>query len=262
MGERIFQVDAFTNEAFKGNPAGVMLLSEPQSDEWMQNFAREMNLSETAFLMRLQNKYLLRWFTPKVEVDLCGHATLASAHILFCEGLARKDEAIHFESASGILKAWYVDGWIELDFPAFEIRTGTLSPQITNALGFEPRQIYETDVNLLVEMNSFEEIRDYLPDLEKLTMLPYQGLIITCRMEGRFDFASRYFAPRAGINEDPVTGSSHCSLAPFWSPKLEKEEFTAYQASERGGVLKIRLENNRAFLQGQAVTIFEGEARI
>lgn len=262
MGERIFQVDAFTNEPYKGNPAGVMLLSEAKPDEWMRNFAREMNLSETAFLMKLQEKYLLRWFTPKVEVDLCGHATLASAHVLFSEGLVGNEETIQFESASGILKARYVDGWIELDFPAFEIRTGAVTTEISDAIGFKPRQIYETDVNLLVEMNNLDEIRDYLPDFEKLALLPYQGLIITCRLDNEFDFASRYFAPRAGINEDPVTGSTHCSLAPFWAKALEKTHFTAYQASERGGVLKVKLENNRAFIQGQAVTIFEGEVRI
>lgn len=262
MDEKIFQVDAFTHEPFKGNPAGVMLLADARPDDWMQNFAREMNLSETAFLLKLQDKYLLRWFTPKVEVDLCGHATLASAHVLFSEGLADNEETILFESASGILKARYVDGWIELDFPAFEVRTGIVTSQITDALGFETGQVFESDVNLLVEMNGFEEVRDYLPDFEKLAKLPYQGLIITSWMDGEFDFSSRYFAPQAGINEDPVTGSSHCSLAPYWAPKSEKNEFMAYQASERGGVLKVRLENNRAFIQGRAVTIFDGELRI
>lgn len=262
MDESIFQVDAFTNEPFKGNPAGVMLLTEPKPDEWMQNFAREMNLSETAFLMKFQEKYLLRWFTPRVEVDLCGHATLASAHVLFSEGLAGQDETILFESASGMLRSRYVDGWIELDFPAFEIRTGVVSKEITGALGFEPKQIYESDVNLLVEMKNLGEIRDYLPNLEELAKLPYQGLIATCRMGNGFDFASRYFAPRAGINEDPVTGSAHCSLAPFWARVLEKNIFTAYQASERGGVLKVRFENNRVFIQDQAVIIFKGELRI
>lgn len=262
MGEKIYQVDAFTSEPFKGNPAGVMLLTTAKTDEWMQDFASEMNLSETAFLVKLQDKYLLRWFTPKVEVDLCGHATLASAHVLFSEGLVKNDKTILFESTSGILKAQYVDGWIELDFPAFEVRTGKITSQIIDALGFEPGQVFESDVNLLVEMNGLEEVRDYLPDFEKLAALPCQGLIITSRMEGEFDFTSRYFAPRAGINEDPVTGSAHCSLAPYWSSKLGKNEFKACQASKRGGVLKVRLENNRAFIQGQAVTIFDGELRI
>ena len=262
MGEKIFQVDAFTHEPFKGNPAGVMLLTTAKPDEWMQDFAREKNLSETAFLIKLQDKYLLRWFTPKVEVDLCGHATLASAHVLFSERLVEKDETILFESASGILKARYVDGWIELDFPAFQVRTGKVTPQITEALGFEPREVFESDVNLLVEMNGLEEVRGYLPNFEKLATLPFQGLIITSRMVGEFDFCSRYFAPQAGINEDPVTGSAHCSLAPFWAPRLGKNGFTAYQASERGGMLKVRLENNRTFIQGQAVTIFDGELRV
>lgn len=262
MGEKIFQVDAFTYEPFKGNPAGVMLLTSAKTDEWMQDFAREMNLSETAFLLKLQDKYLLRWFTPKVEVDLCGHATLASAHVLFSEGLVEKDETILFESASGILKAHFVDGWVELDFPAFEVRPGEVTSQITEALGFEPVEIFESDVNLLIEMNGLDEVRDYLPVFEKLAELPYQGLIITSLMENKFDFTSRYFAPQAGINEDPVTGSAHSSLAPYWSSKLGKNEFTAYQASKRGGVIKVRLENSRAFIQGQAVTIFDGELRI
>lgn len=262
MGEKIYQVDAFTHESFKGNPAGVMLLSAAKSDEWMQYFAREMNLSETAFLMKLQDKYLLRWFTPKVEVDLCGHATLASAHVLFTEDFVEQDETIHFETASGILKARFLDGWIELDFPSFGVKSTKITSQLTDTLGFAPDHIYESDVNLLVEVNDYEEVRDYQPNYEKLAALSYQGLIITSRMEGEFDFASRYFAPQAGINEDPVTGSAHCSLAPYWAQKLEKNEFLAYQASERGGVLKVRLENDRVFIQGQAVTIFEGELRI
>jgi PhzF family phenazine biosynthesis protein len=262
MGELIFQVDAFTHEPFKGNPAAVVLLTAAKTDEWMQDFAREMNLSETAFLVKLQEKYLLRWFTPKVEVDLCGHATLASAHVLFSEGLVEKDETILFESASGILKARYADGWVELDFPAFEVRPIKVTSQINDALGFELSEINESDVNLLVEMKSPDEVRDYLPDFEKLSALPYQGLIITSRMEGGIDFTSRYFAPQAGINEDPVTGSAHCTLAPYWSSKLGKNKFKAYQASKRGGVLKVRLENNRVFIQGQAVTIFDGELRI
>ncbi len=259
---KIYQVDAFTHEPFKGNPAGIVLLSSQKSDDWMRGFAVEMNLPETAFLLKLPDRYLLRWFTPKVEVTLCGHATLASAHILFSEDLADKDATIIFDSASGVLEAQSKGEWIELNFPAHQIEPEKLTPKIISVLGFEPERIFRTDVNLLIEMSSFEAVRDYQPNLREISKLPFQGLIITSRMNDDFDFVSRYFAPRAGIDEDPVTGSSHCSLTPYWVSKLDKNEFTAYQASERGGVLKVKLEDDRVFIQGQAVTIFEGELQI
>lgn len=261
--DNIFQVDAFANEPFKGNPAGVVLLSEEKVSEWMQNFAKEMNLSETAFLLKEGDGYHLRWFTPAVEVDLCGHATLACGHVLFSEGLADLTDTIIFNSASGILKAKYKEDWVELDFPVFDVNKVPVTREIESALGFLPSSAYETDVNLLVEMNNLAEVREFQPDFIKLAELPYQGVIVTCQMkEGEFDFASRYFAPQAGINEDPVTGSAHCSLAPFWSEKLNKKEFLAYQASERGGILKVSLVENRTFLSGQAITIFSGNLRV
>jgi PhzF family phenazine biosynthesis protein len=258
----IFQVDAFTQEPFKGNPAGVVLLLEERTEEWMQNLASEMNLSETAFLLKYPGKYSLRWFTPRVEVDLCGHATLASAHILYTEELAAEDEMILFDTKSGYLKSRFKEGWIELDFPAFQVKEEKITEPIKIALGFEPAKLFQSDVNLLVEMDSFESVKNYQPDFEKLAGLPYQGLIITSRMQGDFDFASRYLAPRVGINEDPVTGSAHCSLAPFWSSKLRKDNFRAYQASDRGGELKVRLNDDRVFIQGQAVTVFKGELQV
>lgn len=262
MKEQIFQVDAFTNKPFAGNPAGVVLLTSEKSDDWMRSFAREMNLSETAFLLKVGDGYSLRWFTPKVEVSLCGHATLASAHVLFSEAKVPGNETILFSSASGVLEARFEKGWIELDFPAFEVKPVSSTPQIDQVIGFSPSDIFESDVNLLVELESFDAVRDYQPDFLKIAQLPYQGLIITCRMDAGFDFASRYFAPRAGIDEDPVTGSAHCSLTPYWAAKLETSEFNAYQASERTGELKVKLDNGRVLIQGQAVTIFKGELEI
>ncbi len=261
--EKIFQVDAFTSEPFRGNPAGVVLLSKERLSEWMLEFAMEMNLSETAFLTRLEPAtFNLRWFTPAVEVDLCGHATLASAHVLFSEGLVKQDEII-FKSRSRILKAYQRDGWIELDFPAFKLQPIKMTADLHFALGLNPVSAFESDVNLLLELKTFQEVQEFKPDFSKLILLPYQGLIITSRMEGSvFDFASRYFAPRAGINEDPVTGSAHCSLAPFWSSRLGKNELNAFQASARGGELRVRLSGNRVFILGQAVTIFDGVLRI
>lgn len=262
MKEQIFQVDAFTNRPFAGNPAGVVLVAYEKSDDWMRSFAREMNLSETAFLLKAGDGYHLRWFTPKVEVSLCDHATLASAHVLFSEAMVSGNATILFSSASGVLKARFEKGWIELDFPALEIKPVSSTPQIDQAIGFSPREIFESDVNLLVELDSFDAVREYQPDFLKIFHLPYQGLIITSRMPSGFDFASRYFAPRAGINEDPVTGSAHCSLATYWAEKLGKSEFNAFQASERTGELKVKLEKGRVLIQGQAVTIFKGELGI
>lgn len=259
MQERIYQVDAFTSEPFKGNPAGVALLTQERPAAWMQRMANEMNLSETAFLVKAGSGYTLRWFTPTVEVDLCGHATLASAYVLFSEGLTGVCESIDFITASGILRARNLDDWVELDFPAFPLKALQTTDEMIAALGFSPKEVFETDVNLLVEMDSLSDIRKFHPDYARLRKLPFQGLIITAAGENEeFDFASRYFAPQAGIDEDPVTGSAHCSLAPYWSPKLEKTEMTACQASSRGGTLRLKLQEERVLIQGQAVIVFKG----
>ncbi|HUV16420.1 MAG TPA: PhzF family phenazine biosynthesis isomerase [Pelolinea sp.] len=257
--EKIYQVDAFTSEEFKGNPAGVVIQTKARSAEWMLLMAKEMNLSETAFLLKQGNEYNLRWFTPAVEVDLCGHATLASAHVLFSEGYLKQHDTAIFNTASGELRAKYQEGWIELDFPAFQVAAVEVTKKIENALGFSPAMAFTSDVNLLVEMDKLDGVKNYLPKFRELESLPYQGLIITSRgKEGDYDFISRYFAPQVGIHEDPVTGSAHCSLVPYWAERLNKKEFLAYQASERGGVLKVKLANDRVLIQGQAVTIFTG----
>jgi len=223
----------------------------------------EMNLSETAFLLEEQGGFNLRWFTPKVEVGLCGHATLASAHILFENGYLEPNAIAKFNTLSGPLFASISNGWISLDFPSLIVEQMPVSDEIVAALGFSPSSVFKTDVNILVEMDGPDEVISFIPDLPKLTKLSYQGLIITTRSDDpNYDFVSRYFAPNAGINEDPVTGSAHCSLAPFWARKLNKNEFNAYQASERGGMLKVKLEKDRVLLKGQAVTIISGSLEI
>ena len=263
MAIPLFQVDAFTLEAFRGNPAGVVILPQKMPDQWMQAVAIEMNLSETAFLLKEQDGFSLRWFTPKVEVELCGHATLASAHILFEEGYLESNLTANFNTLSGSLCASTSGRWITLNFPSLSSEQIPVSDQIIRALGFTPKGVFKTDVNILVEMDDPDDVKKFTPNFLGLAELPYQGLIITARGDdNKYDFISRYFAPRAGIDEDPVTGSAHFSLAPYWALKLNKQEFTAYQASERGGVLKVKLENDRVLLKGQAVTIFSGNLEI
>jgi PhzF family phenazine biosynthesis protein len=259
----IFHVDAFTSEAFKGNPAAVVVTSKEMPNQWMQAVAKEMNLSETAILLKQENSFILRWFTPTVEVTLCGHATLASAHILYEKGYLSRNEKALFKTASGELRARFINSWIELNFPELTLSSVPVTDEINQALGFIPKEIFKTDVNLLAEMESPEDVQTYKPDFIKLAVLPFQGLIVTSRArDSEYDFISRYFAPRVGINEDPVTGSAHCSLAPYWAAKLNKQEFTAYQASERGGILKISRDNGRVLLRGQAVTIYSGNLEV
>jgi PhzF family phenazine biosynthesis protein len=263
MAIPLYQVDAFTSKAFCGNPAAVVILSKKMPDVWMQAVAKEMNLSETAFLLSKQDGFNLRWFTPKKEVDLCGHATLASAHILFEKNYLQPSAIAKFNTLSGTLIAKTSDRWIELDFPKLSLIPIAVNDQISQALGFSPKNVFETDVNILVELENSDDVRNYRPNFLKLSDLPFQGLIITARgNDNEYDFVSRYFAPQAGINEDPVTGSAHCSLAPYWAKKLNKQEFNAYQASERGGILKVKLENERVMIKGEAVTVFSGNLEI
>jgi PhzF family phenazine biosynthesis protein len=263
MNTPLYQVDAFTSEAFRGNPAAVVMLSQENPNKWMQSIAKEMNLSETAFLLHQHDCFNLRWFTPKMEVTLCGHATLASAHILYTKGYLRENEKALFKTASGMLTARFIDSWIELNFPKLKVIPEVITDEINQALGFKPKQVFRTDVNLLVEMDKPEDVENYKPYFMKLADLPFQGLIITAYgKDNQYDFISRYFAPQAGIDEDPVTGSAHCSLAPYWASKLNKREFIAYQASERGGLLKLSLDHDRVLLKGQAMTIFSGELEV
>lgn len=256
----IFQVDAFTDKPFAGNPAAVCLLSDERPDAWMQQVAAEMNLSETAFVRRQDEGFRLRWFTPKVEVDLCGHATLASAHVLWQERQARPDEAIRFHSRSGVLTAARTEDLIELDFPLVPEQPAEPPAGLADALGVTFVYVGKGRFDYLLEVESEAILRGLTPNFGLLRRLPVRGLIVTSRSSrSEFDFVSRFFAPGAGIDEDPVTGSAHCCLAAYWRKKLHKETFVAYQASARGGVVRVRISGERAILGGQAVTVTKGE---
>lgn len=260
MGVRIYQVDAFTDEAFKGNPAAVCILSEAREETWMQAVAREMNLSETAFLRQQKDGFGLRWFTPLIEVELCGHATLASAHILWETGLLAQGRQARFHTASGLLKASLRDGNIEMDFPATPAQPADLPPGLREALCVVPVYVGKSKYDYLIEVESEAVVRGLRPDFDKLRSLDVRGIMVTSAAGSReYDFVSRFFAPGAGIDEDPVTGSAHCCLGPFWSKKLGKYELAAYQASARGGEVRMRVEGSRVVLIGRAVTVLRGE---
>jgi PhzF family phenazine biosynthesis protein len=259
MGIPIVQVDAFTGEAFGGNPAAVCVLEAARDARWMANVAMEMNLSETAFLHHEADGYGLRWFTPAVEVDLCGHATLASAHVLWSEGHLAAGAPARFQTKSGLLTCRQVGGWIEMDFPA-KLETAAEAPaQLADALGCAFSYVGRNQFDYLVEVIDEATLRGLTPAHHVLRELPVRGVIVTAKGSGEFDFVSRFFAPGAGVDEDPVTGSAHCALAPYWATKLGKTEMTGFQASKRGGVVKVRVEGDRVILCGQAVTVLRGE---
>jgi PhzF family phenazine biosynthesis protein len=260
MGQTIIQVDAFTNKPFAGNPAAVCILPEPGEERWMQSVASEMNLSDTAFLDRREDGYNLRWFTPTVEIALCGHATLASAHVLWEMGQLRPDEEARFHTKSGLLTAVRQGDWIELDFPATPAAPAAPPEGLAQALGADPQYVGRNAFDYLVEVESEEVLRSIQPDFARLRSLGVRGVIVTSLSDApEYDFVSRFFAPGAGIDEDPVTGSAHCCLGPFWSERLGRKELTAYQASRRGGVIRIRNNVDRVHLSGQAVTVLRGE---
>ncbi|MEP7177300.1 MAG: PhzF family phenazine biosynthesis protein [Gemmatimonadales bacterium] len=253
-------VDAFTDRAFGGNPAAVCLLSAARGAAWMQLVAREMNLAETAFLVRRPDGYDLRWFTPTVEVDLCGHATLASAHVLWEDGLVAAEATIPFHTRSGVLTATHHEGLVWLDFPATPAVECEVPPEIGRALGVPIRFAGRSPFDYLVEVDSAETLRGLQPDLAALGRLAVRGVIVTApSSSAEADFVSRFFAPASGVPEDPVTGSAHCALAPFWSARLGRTELLGYQASERGGLVRVRLRDDRVHLGGNAVTVLRGE---
>jgi len=260
MSQRIVQVDAFTDRPFAGNPAAVCILESPREDAWMQAVAMEMNLAETAFLVPEGEGYRLRWFTPAVEVDLCGHATLASAHVLWEDGHLSTDAPAIFQSRSGRLSATWRDGWITLDFPVKLAERSVDPTPVAKALGVPVSVAWANRFDILAEVESEAVLRSIRPDFNLVNAIPVRGLIVTTRSDQPgIDFASRFFAPQVGVNEDPVTGSAHCFLGPYWSEKLGKTEMVGYQASRRGGLVRVRLEGDRAMLGGQAVTVFRGE---
>ncbi|MBW2409539.1 MAG: PhzF family phenazine biosynthesis protein [Deltaproteobacteria bacterium] len=260
MGQEIYQVDAFTATPFKGNPAAVCILPRAGDEGWMQNLATEMNLSETAFLVQQDDGYNLRWFTPAVEVDLCGHATLASAHILWETGLLAEDQEARFFTHSGLLTAERRGDWIQLDFPSEPESVSEAPDNLGEALGASATYVGKNRFDYLVEVESEDLVRNLTPDFQLLSSISSRGFMVTSRSEANeFDFISRFFAPAFGINEDPVTGSAHCCLGPYWAKKLDKTELTAYQASPRGGIVRVRVSPERVYLLGKAVTVMRGE---
>ena len=262
---KIYQIDAFTNEYFKGNPAGVCILadSDNANDLLLQNIAAEMNLSETAFLVKKGDEYNLRWFTPETEVIFCGHATLSAAHVLWSLGLEDCKAKIIFNTKSGQLFARKINDYIELDFPSYEVYESESNDLINESFGIKPLFIGTDERRYLIEILNYSDLVNIKPDYEKLKKVGRTAFMITCRSENnQYDFYSRYFAPSVGINEDPVTGSAHSYLVPYWSKKLNKRVLNAYQASKRGGEIQCELTfDNRVLLRGKAVTIFEIEMK-
>jgi PhzF family phenazine biosynthesis protein len=261
MPLRITQVDSFTNRPFAGNPAGVCILPNAADDAWMLNVASEMNLAETAFLVKQRDGYDLRWFTPAVEVDLCGHATLASAHVLWEDGHLKPDQQARFHTKSGLLTADRRDGLIELDFPVTPVSAAPPPPGLAEALGATPQFVGRSKFDFLAEVENETAVRRLDPDMTAIARVDARGVIVTSRADGKskYDFISRFFAPQSGVPEDPVTGSAHCALAPYWSEKLAKKELLAYQASSRGGELRLRVVGDRVKIGGQAVTVLRCE---
>lgn len=261
---RLFHVDAFTDRPFRGNPAAVCILDRERDPVWMQQLGEEMNLSETAFLLPRQDGWSLRWFTPTVEVDLCGHATLASAHVLWSESMIDPAETARFHTRSGLLTASLSGDFIELDFPATPESPAEAPPGLLESLGIgQPTYIGRNKFDYIVEVESEEAVRAISPDHARLRQIPVRGVIVTSRgANGKHDFVSRFFAPGSGIDEDPVTGSAHCCLTPYWAAKLGKSEMIAYQASKRGGNLRVRMSGDRVRIGGRAVTILRGRLEV
>ncbi|MEO0650288.1 MAG: PhzF family phenazine biosynthesis protein [Planctomycetota bacterium] len=262
MAQQLTQVDAFTERPFRGNPAAVCVLDAPRDDDWMQSVAAELALSETAFLTREKSRWRLRWFTPTTEVRLCGHATLASAHHLWEAGLVEADE-IEFETLSGRLTARRTAGGIELDFPVRPVAAAEAPPGLLSSLGLKPEQaltVAAGEEDWLVEVADDALLRSLSPDFARLARVDARGVIVTARGDGApFDFLSRFFGPAVGVPEDPVTGSAHCTLAPFWAARLGKTEMRASQLSARGGELEVETRGDRVGLRGRAVSVMRIE---
>ena len=262
---RIIQVDAFTTEPYRGNPACVCLLDQEMPTAWMQSLAAEMNLSETAFVRPAAVGLNLRWFTPRSEVRLCGHATLATAHVLWEQGLLTENEVAAFNTKSGLLTAKKVGDWIEMDFPIKPVQPREPHPGLNAALGAEPEATLAAESitvgkSFLLAYDSARTVRDMAPDWAALAATEVPAVIVTAPAdEPGHDFVSRFFAPLLGINEDPVTGSAHCYLAPYWAGRLGRDDLVGLQVSSRTGVVRCRPAGERVLLQGQAVTVFVGE---
>lgn len=255
-----WQVDAFTSRPFKGNPAAICWLEDAANADWMQAVAAEMNLAETAFVRPLGDDLELRWFTPTVEVDLCGHATLATAHALWWSGRFPADQPLKFHTRSGVLTACMVEGMIELDFPALPAVPADPPAGLLEALGVaSPVFVGHSRFDALVVLPTESEVRQVQPDYARLREVPIRGAIVTApAVDAQFDCASRFFAPAVGVDEDPVCGSAHCCLVVYWSERLGSPEIRAHQVSHREGILRLRLAGDRVKLAGHAVTVWEG----
>ncbi len=266
MTHHVAHVDTFTDRPFAGNPAGVCILEHSIDDAWMQAVAAELNLPETAFALPIElatgePAWRLRWFTPTAEVELCGHATLAAAHYLW-NTIGATDQPIRFVTLSGELTATRgMDGWIELDFPANEAQPVEPDPVVLDALGIDDRVIGAARGSTfhLIEVADATTVRELRPCASKLLRLDTPGFIVTALGDGLYDIVSRVFAPQLGIPEDPVTGSAHCLLGPYWTPRLGKDDILAKQASSRGGTIRVGVRGNRVLLGGQAVQVFDAE---
>lgn len=256
-------VDAFASRAFSGNPAAVCVLAADAGDAWMQSVARELALPATAFMRADGDRFRLRWFTVGGELELCGHGTLATAHVLWERRLLAADKPARFESRSGALTATRRGEWIELDFPATPPGEAPPSDGLVDALGVAPTWIGRSRFDYIVEVASGDEVANLRPDFERLRRVQTRGVIVTSRStSAECDFVSRFFAPSLGLNEDAVTGSAHCCLGPYWAARLGKTSLVARQLSARGGELQVRVDADRVRLAGRAVTVLNGELAI
>lgn len=260
---RLLQIDAFTDVPFRGNPAAVCFLDREREASWMQSVAAEMNLSETAFLLRKNDGFSLRWFTPAAEVKLCGHATVASAHALWQEKVLAPGEVARFHTLSGLLTATRQGEWIELDFPAQAEKKAEPAAGLLESLGItKPLYVGRNVADYLIEVDSPDTLKSIQPDFAALRKVEVRGVIVTSHGDDKFDFYSRFFAPAVGVDEDPVTGSAHTCLTPYWCARLGKQQLTGYQASKRGGVVRVRLAGDRVKIAGKASTVFVGELEV
>ena len=263
MTVMLWQVDAFTDRPFAGNPAAVCVLQSEADPEWMQAVAAEMNLSETAFVIPRGQGFGLRWFTPRVEVDLCGHATLATAHVLWESRVHDPRQPLAFSTRSGELTVRRLaDGWLEMDFPALPAAPAEPPAGLLEALGVEAAFVGRSRFDYLVEAADRHAVRRLAPDFARLARVNCRGAIVTAPSDAPgADFVSRFFAPSVGVDEDPVTGSAHCVLTPYWAAKLDKDRLDALQVSPRGGSLRLTQDGDRVKIAGQAVTVLRGELR-
>ena len=259
MSLPLFIVDAFADKPFAGNPAAICLLDRERDDVWLQALAGEMNLSETAYVLPRADGWGLRWFTPLVEVELCGHATLATSHVLWETGRLKRDEPAIFHTRSGKLVCRSEDHWIAMDFPAEPAREAALTADLFDGLGVRPLFVGRNRMDIIACLDSEQEVRDVVPNQLALGRIECRGIIITARSSGPYDFVSRAFFPSCGVPEDPVCGSAHCCLGPFWHERLGKSELVGHQVSRRGGVVRMKCNGSRVTLRGSAITVLRGE---